>query len=497
MSTAPSTCRSDDTRGGWCRRLVLIATVVTALAVSGVAGTVGAPAVGAQSNFTFTGGGWGHGVGMSQWGARGLAANGRNHQQILTHYYTGTAVSNHAVSNDLRVLLTERTGTVTVVTTGVTAVVDIGTVGAGATLRFTRSGSSMVVSGALNGSSTRPMDVVFFAPVNVSPPGYTYRYGRLSVRVDPAGGVRAILGELSMQEYLYGIGEMPSSWPAEALKAQATASRTFAQKRRAERTDSKDFDLYGSVMHQAYTGTRFEATAWTNAVDATAGQVVTYGGGLIDAVYSASSGGHTENSEIVWVSPVPYLKGVPDPYDADGGNPNGSWSRTYSGAQLGSWFGLGTVTDVRILGNTGTSGRVDKATVRLTGTGGTRDVPGATFRSTVNSRSPGSQLLSTKFGIGTATGSSSRQATGDFHTALADGRKVIVGGRASDPDGQPLVRVVSTMGSQRAVREMRAIDGHFLMSWTGAPGTRNVCVTVFDQPSGQAVPLGCRDIVVK
>jgi hypothetical protein len=199
----------------------------------------------------------------------------------------------------------------------------------------------------------------------------------------------------------------------------------------------------------------------------------------------------------VWIAPVPYLKGVPDPYDATGGNPNGTWSRTYSGAQLGSWFGLGTVTDVRILGGTGVSGRVDKATVRLTGTGGTRDLTGAAFRSTVNSRSPSVQLMSTKFGIGTATGSSVRLPTGDFNTAYASERTVVVGGVATDPDGQPLVRVVSTMGSQRAVREMRAVGGKFLMWWTGAPGTRNVCVTMFDNPSGQAVSLGCRDIVVK
>lgn len=494
VSTAPSTCRTDDARGRWIRRLAATALLVSAVALSGI---VTVPAAGAQTGFTFTGGGWGHGVGMSQWGARGLAANGRNHQQILTHYYTGTAVSTHDVSNDLRVLVAERAGTVTVVTTGSTTVSGIGTVGAGATLRFTRSGSSTVVSGALSGSRTDPIEVVFSAPVTVSPPGYSYRYGRLSVRVDAAGGLRAIISRLSMQQYLYGIGEMPSSWPAEALKAQATASRTFAQKRRAARSSTSDFDLYGSVLHQAYTGTKFEVAAWRNAVDATASQVVTYGGGLIDAVYSASSGGHTENSEIVWVSAVPYLKGVDDPYDATGGNPNGAWSRTYSGAQLGSWFGLGTVTNVQILGNTGTSGRVDKATVRLTGTGGTKDVNGATFRSTVNSRSPGSQLMSTRFAVGTSSGTSLRLPTGDFHTAYANGREVIVGGRASDPDGQPLVRVVSTMGTQRAVREMRAVDGHFLMSWTGAPGTRNVCVTVLDQPSGQAVSLGCRDVVVK
>ncbi len=161
-------------------------------------------------------------------------------------------------------------------------------------------------------------------PVTLSATGNSYRWGVLRIAVDGGGGLRAIVWGLPMQQYLYGLGEMPSSWPAEALKAQATASRTYAQEKRNAR--SADFDLYGSVFDQAYTGTKFEAPAWTAAVGATYGQVVTYGGQLIGAVYSASSGGGTENSEYVWVSSVPYLRGVPDPYDGAGGNPNGAWS---------------------------------------------------------------------------------------------------------------------------------------------------------------------------
>ena len=191
-----------------------------------------------------------------------------------------------------------------------------------------------------------------------------------------------------MQQYLYGLGEMPSSWPAAALQAQAIAGRTFAQKRRDARSGA-DFDLYGSVLHQSYTGTTHAAPAWVAAVDATDGQVVTHGGALIDALYSASSGGHTENSEFVWVSALPYLRGVPDPHDGSGGNPHASWSHTVTGAQLGDWFDLGTVSSVEVLGTLGVSGRVDKATIRLTGTAGTRDVSGSSFRSTVNSRASG------------------------------------------------------------------------------------------------------------
>lgn len=489
--------RSEVTRVTLPRRASRLLAALLACVALGLYGVgLGASPAAADTSFTFTGGGYGHGVGMSQWGARGMAAAGNSYGQILGHYYSGASVTSQAVSDDLKVLLAERTGTFSLTTGGTTSILGIGTVGAGATITLTRSGANMVISGALSATVGGPVLVQYAGAgdLRVSPPGYSYRYGILAVGPDSAGGLRAVIGGLGMQQYLYGLGEMPSTWPAEALKAQATASRTFAQKRRNARTTA-DFDLYGSVLHQAYTGTKFQVPAWTSAVDATAGKVVVHSGSLIDAVYSASSGGHTENSEVVWVSAVPYLRGVPDPYDVGGGNPNGAWSRTYSGAQLGAWFGVGTVTSVQILGPLGVSGRVDKATVRLTGTGGTKDVAGASFRSTVNAKSPGSVLLSTKFSVGAAA--PTRLPSGDFHTAYSDGRTIIIGGTASDPDGAPLVRVVSTMGSVRATRETRATNGSFLVTWTGDPGTRNVCVTVLDTPSGQGVSLGCRDVVVK
>lgn len=464
----------------------------------------GAPAASASgSSFTFTGSGWGHGVGMSQWGARGMAAAGHSHTQILGHYYRGTQVTTRAEASDLRVLIAQQVPTFTLTTGGTTTVSGVGTVGAGARLTMSRSGSSVRITGALNATVNGAVTVGYAGngDLAVSPPGYSYRYGSLRISPDPAGGLRGVIGGLSMRAYLYGLGEMPSSWPAAALRAQAVAGRTFAQKRRDLRGGA-DFDLYGSVLHQAYTGTRHQAPAWTAAVDATSGQVVTYGGGLIDAVYSSSSGGHTENSEVVWVAPVPYLRGVPDPHDSGGGNPHASWSRTYTGAQLGSWFGIGTVTSVRILGSTGVSGRVDKATVELVGTGGTRQVGGASFRATVNSRSPGAALMSTRFTVGgrapaPAPAPANAMPTGHLHTATAEGRTVVIAGSARDPQGVPLVRVVSTMGRERAVRDVRPTDGEFRVSWVGAPGTRNVCVTVHDQPTGGGVSLGCRDVLVK
>ena len=484
--------------------------MVGALALSGVeAGGGGEPAGAASgvtatgSSFTFTGGGWGHGIGMSQHGARGMADGGASHTQILQHYYTGVSVGSGTsdLSEQVRVRIAEAAPSVVVDTGGTTTFDGVGVVGAGARVTLTRTGDQVRLSGALSAtrSSVRIRYATSAGPLRVSPPNHPYRYGELVVKPSGSSGLRAIIEQLPMRQYLWGLREMPFSWPAAALEAQVIAGRTYALKRRQARAGS-DHDVTNTVSDQAYSGVANESQGtwylkWIQAVERTDGKVIRYGGSLIDAVYSSSSGGHTEHSEYVWYSALPYLRGVPDPYDDVAGNSYARWSRTYSGAELGAWFGLGTVSSVSILGPLGASGRVDKATIRLQGTGGSRDVTGAQFRSTVNTRS-GQDLLSTKF---TLVGAAIRSAqpSGEFHSALSQGRRVIIGGAASDPDGSPLVRVVSTMGAQRAVRETRAVNGSFLIQWDGAPGTRKVCVTVLDVPTGAEHSLGCRDVVVK
>jgi SpoIID/LytB domain protein len=498
-------------RSGRAKLLFPWLLILTSLALYGIGG--GTPSVSAQdSTFSFAGSGWGHAIGMSQWGARGMAANGSSFNEILGWYYRGAAVAPAAtINNDLRVLVAQKQNSFTLTTGGSTAFEGIGWAPGAATITATRSGNNIAWSGGLNAVTGPSVDIQLWSaggPLKVSTPGYSYRYGMLRISIDPAGGLRAVIWGLPMQQYLYGLGEMSSSWPAEALKAQATAGRTFAQKRISVR-GSADFDLYGSVLHQSYTGTKYEVANWQNAVNATTNQVITYGGQLIDAVYSASSGGHTENSEFVWVSQVPYLRGVPDPFDTTGGNPNAAWNRAFSGSELGSWFGLGTVTSVQVLGPLGASGRVDKATIRLTGTGGpsgsSRDLTGTAFRSTVNSKVASSrQLMSTKFTVNNSAAPSvpppaprNSLPTGSITEAAAEGRRITISGASSDPNGSPLVRVVSTMGSVQAVRDYRSTNGRFSVSWEGSKGTRSVCVTVFDEPTGQGISLGCRDIIVK
>lgn len=484
-----------------------------ALALSGVwagdAGDAAGASTATGSTFTFTGGGWGHGVGMSQWGAKGFADHGSQHWQILEHYYRGAKVTSASEGDPLRILIAEKAASLTLVTSGHTTFDGVTNLPADRTVTLTRSGNSIRLTGAVTATVASPLSIRYHGnPLKVSPPGNSFRHGKLLVKVDPAGGLRAIVTELPVNQYLWGLAEMPASWHTEALKAQVVAARTYALKRRAaRRAAGSDFDLYATTTDQVYRGTATEAGGnhylrWVQAVEDTAGKVVTHGGQLIDAVYFSSSGGHTEHSENVWVAKVDYLRGVPDPFDNGAGNSNGSWTRTYTGDELGSWFGVGTVTSITISGTIGVSGRVDKATVRLVGTSGTKQVTGASFRSTVNARAGSSrQLMSTKF---TVTGSgtpapppANRPPTGSITHAHATGRRIVIAGHASDPDGPPLVKVTSTMGSQRATRTYRATGGSWLVAWDGAPGTRKVCVTVVDVPTGAEHSLGCRNVVVK
>ncbi len=486
-----------------------VSTVLVAV-VLGIAGWgVSAPVAGADTVFTFVGSGWGHGVGMSQWGARGLAAQGVTAPQILNAYYQGTTLST-APDLGVRVLL----GTSSSFTFTPTAPVGYSVLfGAGlgtsaAPVTATASGSSIVLTGGVSATTTTTVAVSFAgSPMRMTPPGYRYNRGTIALIPTGSGTVQAVLS-ISMREYLYGLGEMPSSWPAAALQAQAIAGRTFAQKKVETTPGSGTYDIVGGLPDQSYLGFDKEGAAmglqWVAAVESTDTQVVRYGSGLIDAVYSASSGGQTESSESVWVSAVPYLRSVADPADLTGGNPNASWTRTFSGSQLGAWFGLGNVTSVQVLGPLGTSGRVDKATIRLTGTGGTRDVTGASFRATVNASAPSAQLMSTRFGVGAAPGTATSPPPpantlpgGSITVAKADGRTLVMAGTALDAQGAPRVRVVSTMGSEVVVRDVQSVNGQWLAVWTGRKGTRNVCVSLLDSPTGQSVGIGCRDVTVK
>ncbi|MDO4530732.1 MAG: SpoIID/LytB domain-containing protein [Bacillota bacterium] len=118
---------------------------------------------------------------------------------------------------------------------------------------------------------------------------------------------------VDLEDYLYGVvpAEMGKGYHAEALKAQAVAARTYAMTKLGAHRDS-GYELCDTTNCQVYKGCSVEAETTTAAVDATRGEIACYDGKPIEAVFSASAGGYTENTENVWYAPVPYLRAVPE-----------------------------------------------------------------------------------------------------------------------------------------------------------------------------------------
>lgn len=161
--------------------------------------------------------------------------------------------------------------------------------------------------------------------------GYVFignHWYRGRVLVTPSSNGVTAINYVDMEDYLYSVvgGEMPASWPLEALKAQAIAARSYVLYHR-QRNRNPNYDIGNTTAWQVYDGVEDEAANTHAAVEATRDQVLTYNGQIIEAVFHSSSGGHTENVEDVWSKPLPYLRGVQD-YDA--GAPVYQWTQAFS-----------------------------------------------------------------------------------------------------------------------------------------------------------------------
>jgi stage II sporulation protein D len=296
-------------------RRVSVLTLLTALLAAGGASASRAaftpPALKGTPRFLISGHGWGHGVGMSQYGAQGYAQHGATYDQILAHYYPGTELGSSTV-NRIRVMLANKP-TVTISSaadlkvkdgTGTTTTLPAGSWKLGPDLTLTLPGSDQpqALTGPLIFTATTS-PLVFKRP---------YR-GTFTITSD--GTKLTLVDTLGLEPYLYGVvpSEMPSTWMPGALSAQAVVARSYAL---AMRKTTGLFDVYGDTRSQAYGGLLAETPATTQAVDASAGQVLMYGGKIASTYYYSSSGGKTASIEDVWnAQPVPYLVSVSDPYD--------------------------------------------------------------------------------------------------------------------------------------------------------------------------------------
>jgi SpoIID/LytB domain protein len=263
----------------------------------------------AATMFLVDGGGWGHGVGLGQWGAEGYALHGWSCRQILAHYYPGTALTAMPTTS-VRVLLSESEQRVAIGSRSPFLLVD----GRGhrvhvpaRTLRF--------------GTRLRFAGERLVPPVQVEPgasplslDGKGYR-GSLTLLVRSHSF--SVVNTAPLELYLRGVvsSEMPRGWQPAAYEAQAVVARTYAL---AELRSERDYDLLADANDQVYGGIAAEQPSTNLAVGLTAGQVLTYGGRVITAYYSASTGGRTEAVQDGFPGhvPEPYLVSVPDPYDA-------------------------------------------------------------------------------------------------------------------------------------------------------------------------------------
>ena len=330
-------------------------SLATELETHGTKLAIGVPTSFHLNGFLFKGRGNGHGLGMSQWGARGRAAGGQDYKKILSTYYTGTRIDARDTSGTVRIALTDDpvdlarpwprlfgpqafvAGPLTVdglpqLQVAASSALGFDANSAGQPTAFIMAadgsrGAPLLISGTLtirtSGSAGLRTNIMQVMGGDFRSGAEQRRYAGI-LQIVPKGGASILpVNVLPMEDYLKGVvpAEMPTYWGVEALKAQAIAARTYAIGHLGR---AGDFDLRASESDQAYSGLTDQRAESNAAVDGTRGQVLTYQGQLITAFYMASDGGHTVSSEYRFVqwdhgpilrSHLGYLTGISDPFD--------------------------------------------------------------------------------------------------------------------------------------------------------------------------------------
>ena len=364
------------------RRLVVIAALVCALAFT--ASALASPV------FVITGRGWGHGIGMSQWGTYGYAVNGSKYRGILAHYYKGTSVA-EGYFRTVTVLLASGRSSLSVgsdVNFTVTSGGSTSTLAAGThTIK-----PSLVVTDVDGRQRTLASPATFKGgtkPIELG--GSPYRQ-ELVVRSD--GSSLAAANRLSLDNYVRGVvpREVPASWPAEALKAQALAARSYALATGGHCSFGGSTAFCATTSDQVYGGMSAETAATNDAVTATAGEAVVYGSSVATTFFFSSSGGKTASKVDEWGGdPVPYLVSVDDPYDYHA--PKHRWGPlVYTESQLRDKLGSLLPSGLRdMIVTRNASSRVAYVTAK--GSGGQTQITGGTMRTRLG-------LNSTWFSVG-------------------------------------------------------------------------------------------------
>jgi len=402
----------------------VLSAAVVALATLGLGPLpVVADGVAPLPDITFYGRGYGHGVGMSQYGARGRALAGQLAPEILAHYYSGATLGTGDPATIVRVLvlngfMATPVSPATIVGRGGPWTID-------GVARLFPANSRVILVPTAPGATTWSLRVrsaigltIYRAMVSrslvVRPASPTsllqlvpkaavsnlYR-GLLRIRLT---ATVAVINHVPVDTYLRGVIplEMPAAWPAEALKAQAIAARSYALRRIHPTIGT--YDIYDDTRAQVYRGQRAENPATDAAIAATSGAVLMSGTTIANALFHSADGGWTENNENVFVSPsgaiiagpVSYLRGAsdraPDGASYDQASPYATWqTATYTADALSAILATDARTNVGSLASLdlsrrGVSGRLIRVTI--VGNLGTKSVSGDVFKLVFNVGKP-------------------------------------------------------------------------------------------------------------
>ena len=366
----------------------LLTVLGVSLVLTGSAGSgsrrADPPALPGAPTFFISGHGWGHGLGMSQYGAYGYALHGWKYDQIVRHYYTGTTIGQAPIER-VRVLLSDGTQGATI-----SSKQPIQVVGADGAKLTLDAGSYRVGAGFKAKDPDKPnaKPRAFAYPIDFRPASGALalngRGYRGWLRVLKVGAKVRIVNVVDLDLYLRGVvpSEMPKDWAPEALKAQAVAARSYAV---SHLHSGGGYDLFPDTRDQVYLGIPHEAPATTAAVNATAGQVALYRGKVASTYFFSTSGGRTASVQDLYPNspPIPYLVSVADKYDSI--SPYHDWGPyRFTPRKLARGLKVpGRLLDVQTLASS--SGRV--RSVVATGSRGQVTVDGSKVRVALGLRS--------------------------------------------------------------------------------------------------------------
>ena len=379
------------------KRYLLLIALITLASINSASAV-------APKTFVFNGSGFGHGVGLSQYGAKGMALEGKSAVEILNYYFPQAEVTPVVDTATISVNIAHQVSALSLVipvTDSATVAIDTAVATSlplNSTLNFAISGKLISGPGGLGKvwivKWNNPQSVV---SMNYGKTKFQVSHGYIQLRAvnSPGLGFRIEATNLLRlhDEYLYGIAEVPSSWPEAALQSQAIASRTYALLRMNSIKKACDCHVYNSKYDQAFVGYSKEGEPrygqlWKAAVDATAvdegqGLAITIDGVPVSVFFSSSTGGMTQLAIDVWGTNIPHLVSVADPWSIDPAiNKNyANWTKKVSQKVMAKAFGLTDVVQINIGARTATN-----SVLKVTGIssdGKSKTLPVGTFKSAV------------------------------------------------------------------------------------------------------------------